>query len=109
MERLLNFLLALQGDVFRLLPMKEEEINGDDNYVQEYLHSLIVNIEGAAEAYPILGKEKTYLYIINNLRYLAKDKADFNEWRRIVLYATRTINNLYITYCEVAKDGERGI
>lgn len=105
MEQLLNFLSNLRGDVFKLLPMKESEMNGVNNHLTDYMETLIINIKGAVATYPVLANEKQYLYVINNLQYLLKNSIDFKQWRKIVLNSTRNIDNLFVLYGGV-KDGK---
>ena len=70
MEQLSYFLSKLCGDIFKLLPMKEAEIElGVINHIPEYLENLIFNTKGALVTYPELKCEKSYLFVINNLNY----------------------------------------
>lgn len=98
MERLKNYLSNLRGDVFKLLPMKEVEISGVENHLREYIESLMVNVIGATLTYPALASQKYYLYVINNLQYLAGHSVDFKTWRKVVLDSTRNIDNLFNYY-----------
>lgn len=98
MEQLGNYLLSLRGDVFKLLPMKESEMSGLNNHVDEYIESLIVNATGAMTTYPILASQKQYLYVLNNMQYLRSNTVDFKQWRKIVLNSTRGIDNLCALY-----------
>lgn len=94
MEQLVNFLTNIMGDVFKLLPMKEAEMKGQENHLLEYIDALIINLDGAIDTYPDLAGQKQYLYVINNLQYLTKHTIEFKQWRRIILNSTRNINNL---------------
>ena len=104
MEQLLNFLSSLRGDVFKLLPMKEDEMAGVDNHLGDYIEALLINLEGATTTYPVLANQKQYLYVINNLQYASKHPVDFKKWRKIVLNSTRNIDNLYVAYGGVKND-----
>lgn len=103
MEQLLNYLSNLRGDVFKLLPMKESEMSGMNNHLNDYIESLVVNVGGALTTYPILASQKQYLYVINNLQYLLNQPVEFKKWRKIVLNSTRSIDNLYLLYGGVKK------
>ena len=96
MKQIIKYLNCLTGDIFKLLPMKEAELDGCDNHINEYLDTLIVNLKGALITYPELAGEKQFLYIINGLQYLANNSTEFKKWRRIVLSSTRYINNLIV-------------
>lgn len=98
MEQLLNFLSNLRGDIFKLLPMKESEMTGVNNHLNEYIDTLIVNLGGATTTYPVLASQKQYLYVINNLQYLLMNSVDFKQWRKIILNSTRNIDNLFMLY-----------
>lgn len=98
MEQLKKYLSSLRGDVFKLLPMKESEMNGLDNHINEYIESLIINLTGAIRTYPILATQKQYLYLVNNLQYICSHSVDFKQWRKIVLNLTRSIDDLYVLY-----------
>lgn len=94
MEQLVVFLKDVTGDIFKILPMKEDSLRGTENYLNDYISSLLVNLTGATKMYPELAKQKQYLYIINNLQYLNNNQADFSQWRRIILGSTNNINKL---------------
>lgn len=98
MEQLRNFLLVLRGDIYKLLPMKESELNGEDNHLEEHLDAMIINLAGAVQTYPELAKQKQYLYALNNLNYILYNDVDFKTWRKAVLNSTRYIDDLYVFY-----------
>lgn len=97
MKQTINYLNCLTGDIFKLLPMKEAEMKGQDNHLHDYMETLIVNLKGAVDTYPELANEKQFLYIINSLQYLVNNTTEFKQWRRIVLTSTRYINNIIVT------------
>ena len=98
MEQLISYLKEITGDVFKLLPMKEDELKGVDNHLREYLESLTVNMNGALKTYPELVNEKEYLYVINNLNYIYTNEVDFAHWRTIILNSVRGLSNLHSSY-----------
>lgn len=104
-ERLANYLLILRNSIYKLLPMKEETDDGNDNHINEYIDSLIINIDGAADAYPILISQRKYLWVINNLQYLKNNEVRFSKWRSIILNSTSAIDNLYRLYKGDGDDG----
>lgn len=105
-ERLVNYLLILRNSIYKLLPMKEETDNdGADNHINEYIDSLIINIDGASEAYPVLVTQREYLWVINNLQYLKNNDVRFSKWRSIILNSTSAIDNLYRLYKGDNSDG----
>lgn len=97
MEQLLKLLSNLKSDIFKLLPMKECEMEGDENYLDDYIENLLINLHGALAAYPILQEQKQFLYIINKISYMASNKdVAFKQWRKIVLDSIHTIDDLKI-------------
>ena len=100
MEQLVNFLFGVRGDVFKLLPMKESAMDGEENHILEYIESLLINLKGAMSVYPVLNGQKQYLYVVNNLEFLSEhvDNIEFNLWRRIILNSTSNINLLFLQY-----------
>lgn len=97
-KRLVIFLENLRGDVFKLLPMKESELDGVNAHLNNYLDSLIINIKGAMDMYPQLSGEKPLVYILNNLQYMRNNDLEFKQWRKIVLDATHDIDRIYVSY-----------
>lgn len=100
MKQLVNFLCGVRGDVFKLLPMKESAMEGEENHIVEYIETLLVNLKGAMGVYPILNGQKQYLYVVNNLEFLSEhvNNIEFNLWRRIILNSTSNINFLFLQY-----------
>lgn len=97
-EKLTNYLIVLRNSIYKLLPMKEGEGQGSDNHINEYIDSLITNINGAGETYPMLVSHREYLWVINDLQYLRSYKVSFSKWRSIVLNSTSAIEGLYQLY-----------
>ena len=94
MGQMVNYLKEITGDVFKLLPMKEDELNGIDNHLSEYLDSVIVNLKGSIITYPELANDKNYLYVINNLNFISNHDVDFWKWRSVILNSTNGLSNL---------------
>ncbi len=103
MKELINYLSSLKKDIFKLLLMKEDELEGRDNHLPEYLGSLLMNMRGALLTYPMLGEQKSYLYALNNLQYIYKYDVSFACWRKIVLGSGKDIGGLCVYY-----GGEQG-
>lgn len=95
MEYLQNYLSSIRGAIFKLLPMKEDTMNGIENHLDDYIDSLIVNLIGAMQTFPNLRVEKQYLYVINNIQYIKHFPVEFKSWRKIILDSTQSIDNLY--------------
>ena len=99
MTQELSFLRNLKDDIFKLIPMKEDEIyKGISNYTDEYLESLLINLKGATITFPELSVEKQYIAIINRLNYLKERDVEFQLWRRIVFNSLQSIRVLVRLY-----------
>jgi hypothetical protein len=94
MTEMINYLLSVRGDIFKLLPMKEDAESGRKNHLSEYLDALLVNMTGALSTYPALRKQKQYLYVINNLQFIRNNEVSFERWRKIVLGSGKDIEDL---------------
>ena len=94
MKQLAIFLNRMTGDIFKLLPMREDEIKGIENHLNEYLDTLIVNAEGAVKTYPELMGSKEYLYVLNNLNYISTHDVEYTKWRKIILNSAKWLYNL---------------
>lgn len=105
MNPIITYLRGLGGDIYKLLPMKEEELKGANNHLDDYLsNSLLCNIIGATKTFPILEADKNYIYVKNNLQYLASEKPTFPKWRKIVLDSVTLVDKLCKKYEGVSYD-----
>ena len=104
MDQLSLFLTNLRGDVFKLLPMKEDEMEGMDNHLSDFLSGLIITLKGGVFTYPELAKEKKYLYMISNLQYILNNDVPFWRWRKIILSSRRDIDDILAFYNGEVKD-----
>lgn len=93
--QLKRYLFNLKSAVFKLLPMKEEQEQGADNHLQEYLETVVAEVKGATETYPWLGEQRYFLTVINNICYLERNSVEFWLWRKLILDSMRNIDDLY--------------
>lgn len=100
MGQLKNYLSGLCGDIFRLLPMKEDECLGVENHIPDYIESLIINMTGAMSTYPTLSSQKQYLRVLNNIQYLKTGDVDFAKWRKVILNSVKSVEVLADLYEE---------
>ena len=49
-----RFLKNIVNDIFKLLPMKEDNLKGIDNQLYVYIEDVIINMKGAAKEYRYL-------------------------------------------------------
>jgi len=103
----INFLTNLVGDVYKILPMKEEEIKGAKNHLPEYVKRTIINMKGSLMTYGELKIYKEYLYIINSLEYLLSEEAGLDEYRQTILNATHVISKLRTIFKKKAEHEQK--
>ena len=90
---IITYLNRLCGQVFKLLPMKEDYDQGADNYLYEYLEYLKSNFDGAITRYTSLEGMECIIEVGNNISFLcSQENVSFSKWRSIVLRSTRLIN-----------------
>lgn len=90
-----TYLTALQGKIFKLLPMREASDRGVENHLDEYIDNLCANYEGAFVCYPELSSIREIAEVQSNLWSLKCNlKCDFGKWRSTVLRSTRLIQTV---------------
>lgn len=97
MNTICNYLLSLRNDVFKLLPMKESELQGAENHLNAYIERILFCASGALKTFPILTTKTEYIRVLNMLEYLYEHQGIcFKSWRKNILDLTRVINDLHI-------------
>ena len=94
MSELNFYLMHLRNKIFKLLPMREDYDNGQDNHLFEYIENLELNCRGAKERFVELKRESSFCEIQNDLCLLRTSSLPFSKWRNIVLRDTRKVNAL---------------
>nr|DAE62727.1 MAG TPA: hypothetical protein [Caudoviricetes sp.]DAH59260.1 MAG TPA: hypothetical protein [Caudoviricetes sp.] len=67
------YLLSLTGRIFKVLPMREQQEQGDDVYLDLYLDSLSLEIHGACDTFPCLRVCSDYIMVLNTVNGLCAD------------------------------------
>nr|DAO56485.1 MAG TPA: hypothetical protein [Caudoviricetes sp.] len=102
MQTLSTYLTALRDKVFKLLPMREDYDNGEDNHLEEYLENLCANYAGAFDCYPELKAIEEIVEVRNNIIFLKNNsEIEFAKWRSMILRSTRLIQSVALRYEEV--------
>lgn len=65
-----TFLSALTGRIFKILPMREAELRGENVCLREYVSSLSTEVRGASLTFPDLQTSVGYITIANILNGL---------------------------------------
>ena len=67
------YLQSLTGRIFKILPMREQQEQGDNLYLDLYLESLSLEMHGACETFPCLRACHDYIMLLNTVNGLCAD------------------------------------
>ena len=67
------YLQSLTGRIFKILPMREQQEQGDNLYLDLYLESLSLEMHGACETFPCLRACPDYIMLLNTVNGLYAD------------------------------------
>jgi len=99
MEGIKEFLLWLRNNIWKTLPMKEEEDRGADNHLSTHISAVVERARGAMALFPELKQASQYLAAVTRIGYLLEvEDMPFAQYRAIVLSSTRLIGDLYKQY-----------
>jgi hypothetical protein len=87
------YLQSLINNLFKIIPMKEEELSGHKVYLQKYVESLAKEVSGACDTFPQLGRLADYISICNTLNYISKHEDEMTK-RDIKSEIFKTIDNV---------------
>ena len=91
---IVNYLDAITGRVFKILPMKEQELRGFDVYLRDYLSSLAIEMVGASTTFDCLGIDADYIAVVNTVNGLASADSDVVQIKREVFKALNLLNKI---------------
>ena len=89
-----KFLGDLIGEIYKVLPLKEEK----NAFLVDYIDSLLIQLKGATITYPELSSNSKYTSVINSIQYFHDN--DFTE-RQCKREVFRCINIIQKIQCEV--------
>lgn len=84
----------MEGAVFKLLPLYEEQQEGHDVHLDVYIYDLYEDLVGAQELFPELAESGEYISILQNVKYLMSHDCDLATWKRRVMNSVKTFNEL---------------
>lgn len=87
-----DFLDGLVGKIYKILPLKEE----DNFYLSDYLDSLLIQLSGAFDMYPMLSKNDDYISIVNTVYYFSKNRFTQKQCKREVFRCIDIIEKLKV-------------
>lgn len=87
-----NFINVLTGHVYKIIPLKEEELRGDEVFLAEYIDSLSVEVLGALSTYEVLESDPDYTTVRNIINYLNTHEFSLGVCKREVFKALKHLN-----------------
>lgn len=75
-----DYLNNIIGCIYKVLPLKEEK----NNYLPDYIDSLLVQLKGAAITYPLLSSNSKYISVINSIQYFCNNDFTDSQCKREV-------------------------
>ena len=100
------FILSLYPRVWKLLPMRNQQDEGQEVYLYRYTNSLTKELMGALETYPELHESAYYISIVNTIQYLGKYTTSPDEWRAEVLKVLNIQKKLRREFTGVESEAE---
>lgn len=84
----------LTNAVFKLLPMKEEELDGQEVFLYEYIESLKCEALGMMKSFSELKDNYEYIRVYSTLIGVDWYEVDYKTFRREVLKMTSLLNKV---------------
>lgn len=88
------FIHGLTGRVFKILPLKEAEENGENVYLGVYIESLARDMYGATETFPELQSMQGYVSALNIVEFLLHNDFSKSICKREVFKILRLLNEI---------------
>lgn len=89
-----TYVHRITGRVFKVLPLYETSLKGEDMCVNEYINSLVGELLGSCKTFPCLADSADYYAVINTLQNMADDLGTIDECRREVMKMCNLLNHL---------------
>lgn len=88
------FIDHLGNSIFKILPLREESNAG----LQEYIDSLLFQLNGALVTYPTLSENIDYISIVNIVGYLKGNDYSIKQCKREVFKCLHIIDKIKKDY-----------
>lgn len=92
------YLTSLTAKIYKLIPMRDDLEAGKDVYLDKYIDSLLIEMMGALETYPVLRSSDKYISIVNTAQYMAHNDTVHAAWRRETFKMLRYLERLQEMY-----------
>jgi len=94
---ILLFIQSLTGKVYKILLLKESEIDGCKVYLSDYLDSLLVDMMGAPDNFVSLKENIEYITVLNIVNYMSSHpEITTYKCKREVFKALRLLNKIEV-------------
>lgn len=88
------FIRGLTGRVFKILPLREAELAGDETHVGSYVESLLRDMQGATSTFPELCEMPEYITALNIVQFMEHNKVTQEVCKQEVFKALRLLNSI---------------
>lgn len=89
-----TYIHKMTGRVFKVLPLREEELAGKEVFLAEYIDSLVGELLGSCKTFPCLDESVDYYSVINTLQNMMDTPGDLKECRSRVIKMCKLLNHL---------------
>lgn len=104
MERERIFIDYITGKIYRLLVLREARESGEENYLDEFISRLFVEINGAHLWSDFFRQNEGFTVVTSTIAYLANNETPFKMFRKEVLNSLKVLNKVR-EECVVNNDG----
>ena len=88
------FIHGLTGRVFKILPLKEAELAGEETYLAAYLDSLVRDMIGSTDTFPELCTMQEFVTTLNIVQFLKHNDVTQEVCKQEVFKALRLLNSI---------------
>lgn len=93
----MSILISIQkltGAIFKILPMKEEELRGEEVFLLQYIDSIKTETIGMLKTYPSLSDDGDFLRVVNTMQGMDWETSDLKKYKSEVLKMTNLLNKI---------------
>lgn len=94
MERERIFIDYITNKIYKLLVMREEKDSGVENFIEEYIERLFVEMNGAHIWSEYLRRSEGFTVATSTIAYLYAYETKFKVFRREILNSLRVLNKI---------------
>lgn len=87
------FIHGLTGRIFKILPLREAELAGEETYLASYLDSLLRDMVGSTDTFPELRETQEFVTTMNIVQFLKHNETTKEVCKQEVFKALRLRSN----------------